>query len=476
MAVNASQLNQYDFVAHGPDPAEFSPEPSAGPSRVAEGICRIGQTVHSSVMLNHLRALPLLVITGQLSFCLAADREKEAVISGTQPTATVVARRAGSGDGAGYRFAVTNGTTRVSVVVVGGTPFQMGRQLGRLLRENMHRFIPSTLAGFKSQLGFDDSALDQVWATTAAYTDDRFEQELAGLAEGSGLPVRSLQHVHCLPLLMPYSCSSIAAWGDATEDRHLYQTRNLDWSLEAGAHEFPVLAVYLPANGNAHVLPTFAGVIGANCGFSAAGIALSEMGDSPRKEAPYGLHAPHFTTWFRTLLYDANSLSQALDIFRRTPLTKRYHFVFGDGRTENRAVKIRAHSLEGPPRDVLVWRDNDAQDEFAPNVLSCVVYNDEGRGAFPTLKAEHGRLNGPRLIALANQIPIKGGNVLNAVFDATATRLWVSYAGGGREAYQNPYVFLDVAALDRDGDGRPDIVEGGRDANRNGVPDFVEAP
>jgi len=350
----------------------------------------------------------------------------------------------------------------------------MGRQVGRLLREEMRRFIPAALAGFKQQLRLDDASLDQVWATTAAYTDDRFEQELAGLAEGSGLPIRSLQHVHCLPLLLPYSCSSIAAWGSATEDGHLYQTRNLDWNLEAGAHEFPALAVYLPADGQAHVLPTFAGVIGANCGLSAAGIALAEMGDAPQREAPYNLHAPHFTTWFRTVLYDATSLSQALDIFRSQPATKRYHFVFGDGRREKRAVKIRAHSVEAPPRDVLIWRDNDPADELAPNVLSCVVYQDEGRGAFPTLRAEHGRLNGPRLIALANQIPIKGGNVLNAVFDATALRLWVAYAGNGREAYQNPYVFLDLAALDRDGDGRPDILEGGRDANGNGTPDFVE--
>ncbi len=425
-------------------------------------------------MMNSL-LVPLAIFSTALAFVArAADAEKEALFSGGRATAGARVGTAGRGDGAGYRFAVTNETAVVPVVVVGGTPFQMGRQMGRLMREEMHRFIPAALTGFKAQLQLDEATLDRVWATTAAYTDDRFEQELAGLAEGSGLPIRSLQHVHCLPLLMPYSCSSIAAWGSATEDGHLYQTRNLDWNLEAGAHEFPVLAVYLPANGHAHVLPTFAGVIGANCGLSAAGIALSEMGDSPRKEAPYNLHAPHFTTWFRTMLYDASSLSQVLDIFRSQPATKRYHFVFGDGRDEKRAVKIRAHSPEPPPKDVLIWRDNDPADELAPNVLSCVVYQDEGRGAFPTLRAQHGKLNGPRLMALANQIPIKGGNVLNAIFDATAIRLWVAYAGRGREAYQNPYVFLDLAVLDRDGDGRPDIVEGGRDANGNGVPDFVE--
>lgn len=406
-----------------------------------------------------------------------ADTTKEQFFgggSGVMPSPKIEATSSvGTVGGAGYRFTLTNGIARVPVAVVGGTPYQMGWHLGQLMQPEIQRYIPAALEGFKQELKLNDAALDQVWATMAAYTDDRFEQELVGLADGSGLPVRTLQHVHCLPLLMPYSCSSIAAWGAATEDGHLYQTRDLDWSLEAGAHEFPVLAVYLPAQGHPHVLPTFAGVIGANCGLNAAGIALSEMGDSPAREMPYNVHAPHFTSWFRTELYDAGSLAQALDIFRQQPQTKRYHFVFGDGRTEKRAVKIRFNSLLPAPKNILVWGDNDPQDEHAPNVLSCVVYQDEERGAFPTLQREYGKLNAEKMMALACQIPIKGGNVLDAVFDATALRLWVSYAGGDKEAYQRPFVFLDLAKLDGDGDGAPDIKEGGADRDGNGRPDFM---
>jgi hypothetical protein len=253
---------------------------------------------------------------------------------------------------------------------------------------------------------------------------------------------------------MPYSCSSIAAWGDATEDGRLYQTRNLDWSLEAGAHNFPALIVYLPTDGLPHVTPSFAGFIGAHCGMNSAGVVLSEMGDASAREMPYNLRAPHFTAWFRTLLYDADSLTEALETFRALPQTKRYHFVFGDGRTERKAVKVRVAAGTDPAHpEVAIWRDNDSTDEFAPRVLACVVYNDEGRGAFPTLTAERGRLNGERLIELANQIPIKGGNVMNVVFDATGMRLWVSYAHGSQEAYQRPYAFLDLTTLDADDDG-----------------------
>jgi isopenicillin-N N-acyltransferase like protein len=402
----------------------------------------------------------------------AAGTEKEAAIVSVVPSGLAVSKSRDVGGG-GYQFVLTNGVARVPVVVVGGTPYQMGWHLGRLLRPQIQEFIPAALAGFKHQLKLSDGPLDQVWASTAAFTDLRFSQELVGLADGSGVPIRTLQHAHCLALLNPYSCSAIAVWGKASTDGHLYQTRNLDWSLEVGAHEFPALVVYLPLLGQPHVLPTFAGVIGANCGMNTAGIALSEMGDSSAREMPYFLQAPHFTTWFRTVLYDSANLSDALAIFERQPMTKRYHFVFGDGRSEKRAVKIRAHSPEAPADRVRIWRDNDATDEFAPNVLKDVVYNDEGRGAFPTLRRDYGKFDSERMTKLACSIPIRGGNVLDAIFDATALRLWVSYAGGKQEAYQRPFVFLDLTKLDGDHDGRPDLQEGAQSVGDTGVPAFL---
>jgi isopenicillin-N N-acyltransferase like protein len=389
----------------------------------------------------------------------AADTSKEAAIKGgasPQTPAPEGAKSSADPGGSGYRTIIANGDVKIPVVVVRGTPYQMGWHLGRLCAPEMKQFVPAAVAGFKQELQVDDETLDRTWATTAGYTDPRVQQQLVGAAEGSGLPMRLLQHVHCLPLLMPYSCSCISAWGDATEDGHLYQTRNLDWALEAGAHEFPVLIVYLPTEGEAHITPSFAGFFGAHCGMNASGVVLSEIGDASAKEMPYNLHAPHFTAWFRTLLYDANSLSEALTLFRQTPQTKRYHFVFGDGLHDKRAVKIRVAAPLGQEPQIDMWSDSAADDELAPNTLSDLVYHDEGRGAFPTLEAERGKINGPSLVALANQIPIKGGNVMNVVFDATAMRLWVSYAGGDKEAYQRPYVMLDLTTLDADADGRPD--------------------
>jgi hypothetical protein len=314
------------------------------------------------------------------------------------------------------------------------------------------------MAGMLQEMHVTIQDLQDAWSRMAAYSDDRFSQELVGLADGSGLPLSTLQAVHAMPMLSPFSCSSIAAWGKATEDGHLYQTRNLDWTMELRAHDFPVVIVYLPTQGIPHVVPSFAGSIGAHTGMNARGIVLSEIGDSPAKEAPYDIFAPHFTVFFRTMLYDADSLTHALDIFKAVPHTKRYHFVFGDGTAEHRAVKIRAHAPEPPERQMLIWKDNDPSDEFAPRVLENVVYHDEGRGAYPLLQKAYGKLNAEKLIDIANRIPIRGSNVVDVVYDATALRMWISYAKGNVEAYKRPYTLVDLKTL-ADADGKPLCAE-----------------
>ncbi|MGO8747082.1 MAG: C45 family autoproteolytic acyltransferase/hydolase [Thermoguttaceae bacterium] len=349
--------------------------------------------------------------------------------------------------GLGYRTTAGEGNTQIPLVIVRGTPYEMGWHLGRLTRDQVQQFIPAAMARLKPTLAVTDQGLQDAWSRLAAYSDNRFKQELIGLSDASGVPLALLQSVHVIPLLMPYSCSSIAAWGKATEDGHLYQTRNLDWKLAVRAHDFPVVVVYLPTHGIAHVVPTFAGVIGAHTGMNVRGIVLSQMGDSPAREAPYDLLAPHFTLFFRSLLYDADSLSRVLEIFQGLPHTKRYHYVFGDGQAEHRAVKIRAHMPAPPERRMLIWKDNDPTDEFAPRVLENVVYNDEGRGAFPLLQRDYGTLNAEKMIRIANKIPIRGGNVVNVVYDATALKLWVSYAKGEQEAYKRPYTLVDLKKL-----------------------------
>ncbi len=340
----------------------------------------------------------------------------------------------------GRLTSVGQGKDAIPLVVARGTPYEMGKQIGELTKQDSVQFIRTALKLIKAEdpKRFTDASLDAAWKAIAPHTDPRFHEELRGLAEGSGLSLEELQRAHALPVIADYSCSSISAWGAATKDGHLYQTRNLDWEMGLTAQDHPCIVVYLPKEGIPHVNVTFAGVIGSNTGMNARGIVLSEMGDSPGKDFPFDINGVHFTTLFRTALYDADNLDKAIGIFQSADRIKKYHYVVGDGQSK-RAVKMLAHAPE-----LIIWKDNDPKDELAPDVFENIVYQDEGRGAYQPLKKLYGKIGAKEMREVACKIPIKGANVLDVVYDATALELWVSYAKKQAEAYKRPFVHVKL--------------------------------
>jgi hypothetical protein len=354
----------------------------------------------------------------------------------------------------GYRTAVGEGDAAYPVVVVRGTPYEMGYALGRLTAPEARSLVDGFLAMVQADGSprYSDAALDAAWAAIRPHTSGRFAEELRGLADGAGIPPERVRRAHMVPVVGDYSCSGLAAWGKATKDGHLYQTRNLDWNLAARAHDRPCLVVYRPSDGVPHVNVSFAGYIGVNTGMNARGIVLSEMGDSPERDYPFDLDGAHFTTLFRDILHEADSLDRAVGMIRGAKRIKKYHYVVGDGEAPA-AVKIKAHAP-----DLVVWEDDDPADELAPDVLPQVVYQDEGRGAFAPLKAAWGRIDEAVMKDTSCAIPIKGGNVLSVVYDATDLELWVSYARGEAEAYTRPFVHLRLADYLGDAPPRPPLA------------------
>ncbi|QDV16236.1 Acyl-coenzyme A:6-aminopenicillanic acid acyl-transferase [Gimesia panareensis] len=340
----------------------------------------------------------------------------------------------------GYLTSIGTGPDRIPVVVVKGTPYEMGKQQGKLIRTDATEMILSLVKKVQAAgpERASDASLDAAWNAIAPHTDPRFKEELRGFAEGSGIDLRTLQRAHALPVVMDYSCSSIATWGSATKNGHLYQTRNLDWTMNLGVQDYPCITVYIPKQGTPHVNITFAGFIGANTGMNAKGIVLSEMGDSPGKDYPFDMNGVHFTTLFREVMYDAQNLDQAIDQFQQAKRIKKYHYVVGDG-TSGRAVKMLAHAP-----DLIIWKDNDPSDELAPAVMKDLVYQDEGRGAFQPLQKVYGKIGPHEMRDIACQIPIKGGNILDVIYDATALEFWVSYAEKQDEAYKRPFVHFKL--------------------------------
>jgi hypothetical protein len=356
---------------------------------------------------------------------------------------------------AGYRTFVAAGgkdaETKIPLVVVKGTPYEMGRAFGKLMGKESRQLIVGFLEAaqhseyraFTKEEGkqarprrYTDAVLDAAWKATSPHIQERFKRQMRGLADGAGIPLATLRRVYMIPVVSDYSCSGAALWGKATKDGHLYQFRNLDYTMDAGLQDYPAIVVSLPDKGIPHVSATFAGFIGVNTGMNAAGTVLTEMGDSPDKDYPYNLDGAPFFTLFSDLLHDAHSLDEALRIVKSTKRIKKYHYIIANGKDEA-GVKIKAHAPE-----LLIWRDNDKNDEVAPLVFEDIVYNAESRGplAVQHFKKNYGKYDSRLVIDLTRAVPIKGGNLMAVVYDATALQLWVSYAKGKTEAYKRPFI------------------------------------
>jgi hypothetical protein len=348
--------------------------------------------------------------------------------------------------GAGYRTSIGSGADQIPVVVVSGTPYQMGYSYGSLMKAEVSACMTGYLAAYQAYdpVRYSNANLDAAWAAVAPYVKTRFVEEMQGVAAGAGIEYVTLRRAHCIPLLSDYACSGVALWGAASAKRHLYQIRNLDYVMQAGLQDYPAIVVYYPSSGNVHANVGFAGIVGSVAGLNNKGIALTEKGASPSSDYPFNLNGVPFFVMFRDILQDASTLSQALTIVSSAQRIKKYYYVIGDGRLPG-GVKVRAFA---PYLDV--WDDNDPADELYPYVMPNVVYvTMNNTAAWNHLNSNYGKYNAALMVDLSRLVADSDGNLMNVVYDATSREMWIAYAEGTAPAHQRSYVHFKLSNYKR---------------------------
>ncbi len=341
---------------------------------------------------------------------------------------------------------VGTGDDQVKVVVVKGTPYEMGKQLGTLLADDIRASLGTFLAAVREEYGDEvdvDWLLKGAWMDNAPYIDQRVLDEMEGLAAGSGMSLEDIHLAHMVPVVSPYACSGVVTWGEATADGHTYQLRNLDYTMDAGLQDHPVVVVYLPREGTAHFNVTFAGYIASHTGMSANHLVFGEKGRSKSSEFPYNVRGKHFSFLFREMMYDAASLEDIVNTIKKGPLIKRYCLYFADGNGDGSGVKIAVNAPDDPPYSI--WYDNDASDPAAPDVFKGVVYHTmEDDDAADYIRSFYGKFNADKMIALSRLVADMGSNLMDVVYDATTLEIWVAYANGDEDAALQKYVHIDM--------------------------------
>lgn len=223
----------------------------------------------------------------------------------------------------------------IRVVRLSGTPYELGRQHGELLREEIRRMTARVLGYFRAAPKVPiirgwlvNWWLDRAWRLATPYLSPDIQEELRGLSDGSGVPLAELARIHAVPD-RTYSCANLAAWGRATDGGRLIHIRNLDWSIRAGLQEFATVFVVRPAGKTAFINVGWAGFIGVLSGVNEAQISIGEVG---AKTVDAGFDGEPMAFLMRRVMEEADSVETAAAVIAGARRTVGVNYILADAK------------------------------------------------------------------------------------------------------------------------------------------------
>lgn len=246
------------------------------------------------------------------------------------------------------------------VLILRGDPYQIGFQHGRLMRHEIH-------AEWRQIMSF---ALGQIpvpvlnrllihWKLDRAYkkmrpyiSPDRME-EMHGLADGAGIPLKTVHRAHAIPDLYPTLCANGAYYGPATADGRLFHLRNLDWSREMGVHEYACVFAVHPDGKNAFVHFGYTGFIGVLTGINEHAISVGQIGCDT---VDYTLEGEPMPFLLRRVLEESGDLETASAVVEKASRTYGYNYIFANAKAQ------RAVALETTAHHFSLFHENDSRE------------------------------------------------------------------------------------------------------------------
>jgi isopenicillin-N N-acyltransferase-like protein len=334
-----------------------------------------------------------------------------------------------------------------AVLHVSGTPYEMGFQHGRLLRDRVHAVVRFLLDEKAKGLGMEWAGVQAVspqliiqgiQLVQQEFIPAWYDEELKGLADGSGVPLADIRACNFIPEL--FHCSGFALSGSATGDGPTFHGRVLDYGCDWRLQEHPVLIVARPEGKIPFVNVTYAGFIGSVTGMNAERISVGEMGGA-------GLgkwRGVPMAILMREVLHQADTLAEAVAVFRDHPRTCEYYYVIADGKTGE------AVGLEAGADTFRTVEMGTACDRLPEAVKDAVLLSagDRYELLVERVRKAHGRIDVATALSLMARPVSMKSNLHNVLFETSTGRFWVAHAAAeGSPAAEQPYLGFDLRDL-----------------------------
>lgn len=328
------------------------------------------------------------------------------------------------------------------VVLLSGTPEQIGKAHGELLKPEAMRCIDSVVYAFGTAQTVATGRwfredLESAYARLAPHIPERHKAETTALAASLGIDNQMMQTVNVFPEL--FHCSGFALFGKATKDGKLYHGRVLDYMTTIGLQDASTTFIVAPQGKIPFANVGYAGFIGSVSGMNVEKISLGEMGG--KGEGKWD--GVPMATLMRRALEECSSLDDVKKLWQDSPRTCEYYYVFADGETKT-AVGVSA-----TPEKLEFVQPGEGHVLLGDGIPDAVVLSAGGRleELRRRVKERYGKIDAEDGKWLMCRPVAMNSNLHNVLFVPEDGVLHVANASHKQPAAERPYVELNLPEL-----------------------------
>lgn len=332
---------------------------------------------------------------------------------------------------------------KVRVLLLQGTPYQIGYAHGKLLARHVAQVTERALlvcraADSAGKADFFADTIEQAHQRTLPFLPARYREELWGLADGAGLDRHTVELANLFPEL--FHCSGFTFMGKATRDGTLIHGRILDYMTQIGLQDHAVVTVIRSPGTHDILLAGYAGFIGCVTGLNDRQIAIGEMGMGG------GGHWDGLPMTFllRQLLEEYDGLAPIRAYFSRTRKTCEYAHIISDAKVPA-ALGVHARF------DGVKFLEPGQSHELLPHPLpECILVSAGERYQYLAKKAKelYGRVDLEAAIELIKRPLAMESNLHNAIMIPAENTMYLADAAApdqkNYQACYQPYYKHDL--------------------------------
>jgi hypothetical protein len=328
------------------------------------------------------------------------------------------------------------------VVLLRGTPEQIGTAHGQLLPVEAQRCIDSVLYTFGTAQTIITGRwfrhdLEEAYARLAPHIPVDHQRECRALADSLGMEPELAQVLNVFPEL--FHCSGFALSGQATREGKLYHGRVLDYMTTIGLQDAATTFMIAVDGKIPFANIGYAGFIGSVSGMNAEAISLGEMGG--RGEGQWD--GVPMATLMRLALESCTTLDEVIGLWTTNPRTCEYYYVFADGKT-NAAVGVAAD-----PESIQLVRPGESHPLLGEGIPDTVILSAGSRleKLRERVLERYGEIDTEVAQWLMTRPVAMTSNLHNVLFVPADRVLYVANATHRQPAADRPYVRIDLGEI-----------------------------